>query len=184
MNVIGTVFSEKGAVGDFDWMIRSGQYEDAIFLFEEDEIRQNGFHSGKGNAVIRKYNSIALNRPRSVGIVVGNHQGAYTELTAEVRDKIDACFHNVRYYCQIHGYTTVYYLVKTSDGPFDVSTDQLNPDVLAYITQSIRNLGRVPDVPPITEEAKRAIQERLEAVNHVKEEEKSMATAYDTESSS
>jgi hypothetical protein len=179
MNVIGTVFSEKGVVGDFDWMIRSGQYENAIFLFEEDEMRQNGSYTGKGNANIRRYNSIALNRPRSVGILVGNHQGGYTELTAEVRDKIDACFHNVRYYCQIHGYTTVYYSAKTENGLLDTSIMEVNPEVLGYITQTIRDLAVVSVVPPITEEAERAIQARAEAVQSVKDAEAAMSTAYD-----
>jgi hypothetical protein len=38
--VIGTVFSKKGQIGDFEWHIKSGLYEDSLFLFNDDEKRR------------------------------------------------------------------------------------------------------------------------------------------------
>lgn len=175
MNVIGTVFTKRGIEGDFDWMIRSGHYENALFLFNEDETRQHWIKAGQGNAVIRKYNPYAMNRPRSVGILTGNRLGGYTELTPEVKDKIDACFHTVHEVCQRHGYTTIYYSAVEPNGLLGTSIFQVDPAVLEYITQKIKNLGAPPVVPPITEEAVAAMKAVQEAVQSVIDAEAEMA---------
>ena len=174
MNVIGTVFTKRGVEGDFDWMIRSGQYENALFLFNEDESRQHWVKAGQGNAVIRKYNPYAVNRPRSVGILTGNHLGGYTEFSAEIKDKIDACFHVVREVCGRHGYTTLYYSATEPNGLLGTSIFQVHPEVLEYITQKIKEFGQPPVVPPITEEAIAAIKATEEAVQSVKDAEAAM----------
>ena len=37
MKVIGSVFSGAGKDGDFDWMITQDHYEDALFVFNDNE---------------------------------------------------------------------------------------------------------------------------------------------------
>jgi len=37
MQVIGSVFSGAGKDGDFDWMITEDHYEDALFVFNDNE---------------------------------------------------------------------------------------------------------------------------------------------------
>lgn len=178
MNVIGTVFTKKGVVGDFDWMIRSGQYENALFLYNDDEMRQHWVKAGMGNAVIRKYNHYAVNRPRSAGILTGTSGSGYSELTAEIKDKIEACFHIIREILTRHRYDTVYYSAVEPNGLLGTSIFEVHPDVIQYITQKIRDLGTSPIVPPITEEAIKAIEERAIAVKSVKDSESAFCDMY------
>jgi len=88
VEVIGTVYKKQGQEGDFEWHIKSGMYEDSLFLFNDDEKRHKWKKAGRGNAVIRKYNKHALDKPRSHGIVTGKEKG-YECLSDEVKKAID-----------------------------------------------------------------------------------------------
>jgi len=138
--IIGTVYSKKNQVGDFDWQIRSGLYENALFLFNDDEKRHHWKKAGTGNAVVRKYNMHALpERPRSHGIVTGNAAG-YASLTPSAKAKIDECIEEARQIIEEHGYTTVYYSAATPNGSLGTSIFQICNDVREYITQQIKSL--------------------------------------------
>jgi len=136
---IGTVYSKKGQLGDFDWQIRSGLYENALFLFNDDEKRHHWKKAGAGNAVIRKYNTHALpTKPRSHGIVTGKDTG-YASLTDDAKANIDKCFEEVKTIIEKHGYNTVYYSA-TSNGLLGTSIFQIGDDVREYITLRIKEL--------------------------------------------
>lgn len=139
MQSIGTVYSKKGQEGDFDWQIRSGKYEDALFLFNDDEKRHHWKKAGTGNAIIRKYNQHAIAKPRSHGIVTGNAFG-YTSLTNEAKTQIDRCFTEAKKIIQEQGYTKVYYSAATPNGLLGTSIFQIGDDVRQYITQQIKQL--------------------------------------------
>lgn len=139
VQIIGTVFGGKGKFGDFDWQIQSGQYEDSLFLFNDDEKRNKWKKAGRGNAVIRKYNKYGLAKPRSCGIITGNDVG-YTDLTAENKAIIDRCFEEVKEILQIHGYKKVYYSAQTENGRLGTSIFIVGDDVIEYITTQIKSL--------------------------------------------
>ena len=139
MEHIGTVYSKKGQVGDFDWQIRSGQYEDALFLFNDDVKRHGWKKAGTGNAIIRKYNKHALSKPRSHGIIIGNEKG-FESLTDEVKVIIDKCFEEVKQIIREHRYKTIYYSASTPNGMLGTSIFQVGEDVCSYITQQFKNL--------------------------------------------
>ena len=64
---IGTQFFGKGKYGDFEYMIQSGDYEDSLFIFNDDEYRNKWKRATKGNSVIRKFNKYANpEKPRAV----------------------------------------------------------------------------------------------------------------------
>jgi hypothetical protein len=138
--VIGTVFKKRNEVGDFDWMIRSGKYEDALFIFNDDEFSQQSKRAGGGNAIIRKYNRYALDRPRSAGIVTGSSNG-YSSLTENVKQKIDGCFDTIRELCKVYGYTKIYYSASTPNGLLGTSIFVVGADVLDYITTGLHELA-------------------------------------------
>ena len=139
MNIIGTVYSKKGQEGDFDWQIKSGLYEDALFLFNDDEKRHHWKKAGTGNAVIRKYNQHAISKPRSHGIVTGDIIG-YTSLTSHAKTQIDKCIQETKKIIQEHGYTRIFYSAATPNGLLGTSIFQIGEDVREYITQQIRTL--------------------------------------------
>jgi hypothetical protein len=141
MNVIGTVFSGKGKEGDFEWQINSGKYEDALFIFNEDESRAKWKKAGRGNAVIRKYNKYAVDKPRSVGVLTGTKAGGYSELTEAIKSKIDECIKEIKDTIQRYGYKTIYYSSKTKNGLLGTSIFQVDEKVLLYITQELKNLS-------------------------------------------
>ena len=140
IQVIGTVYKKKGEEGDFDWHIKSGLYEDSLFLFNDDEKRNKWKKAGQGNAVIRKYNKYAVEKPRSCGIVTGKETG-YQQLSDEVKKAIDRCFVEVREIIQKYGYKKVYYSAQTKDGLLGTSIFQVGDDVIQYITSQIKSLS-------------------------------------------
>jgi hypothetical protein len=142
LTVIGTVFKGKGKEGDFEWQIKSGLYEDALFLFNDDEKRRHWKKAGAGNAVIRKYNKNALIKPRSHGIVTGNDTG-YTSLTPQAKYQIDKCITEAKQIIKEQGYTKVYYSAATFNGLIGTSIFQIGDDVRKYITQQIKNIFEV-----------------------------------------
>jgi len=139
MQHIGTVYSKKGQVGDFDWQIRSGLYEDALFLFNDDVKRHGWKKAGTGNAIIRKYNKHALSKPRSHGIITGNEKG-FESLTEEAKRIIDKCFEEAKWIIQEHNYTTIYYSASTPNGLLGTSIFQIGEDVRTYITEQIKKI--------------------------------------------
>lgn len=140
IEVIGTVFTKKNTIGDFEWMIKSGNYEDALFLFNDDEKRHLWKKAGQGNAVIRKYNKYALDIPRSAGIITGTDGGGYERLDSKTKAVIDQCFVEVREILKKYGYTKVYYSAKTPNGLLGTSIFVVGEDVLEYITSQIHSL--------------------------------------------
>jgi hypothetical protein len=141
--VIGTVYTKKGREGDFDWHIQSGNFEHALFLFNDDEKRHHWKKAGTGNAVIRKYNKHACpGRPRSAGIVTGSGDTGYSELNKETQEKIDACFKEIRDIIKEQKYTTIYYSAKTPNGILGTSIFQVDQKVLEYITEQIHGLAK------------------------------------------
>ena len=140
ITVVGSVFKKRGEIGDFDWMIRSGNYPDTLFIYNDDEQSQNSRTAGGGNAIIRKYNRNALLRPHSAGVVTGTTKG-YTKLTESAKQKIDECFDIIRGLCKAHGYTKIYYSASTPNGQLGTSIFVVGTDVLDYITKELHALG-------------------------------------------
>jgi hypothetical protein len=141
LSVIGTVFKKRGVEGDFDWMIRSGKYNDSLFIYNDDEMRQHWKKAGTGNAVIRKYNRYALERPFSAGIVTGSGSSGYSVLNDEVRQRIDGCFSVIRELCERHAYKKIYYSASVPNGTLGTSIFVVVPDVLKYITNKLHALA-------------------------------------------
>ena len=143
VTVIGTVFGGRHKVGDFDFMIKSGNYDDCLFLFNDDVKRNKWKKAGKGNAIIRKYNKYANPQtPRSVGIVTGHTKG-FASLTDEVRSLIDTNLKEVVKTIQSMQYRKVYYSAKTPNGLLGTGIFKVGKDVLEYITRQIHELEKI-----------------------------------------
>jgi hypothetical protein len=96
MEVIGVVFQGRGREGDFSWMIEQPQYDDALFVFNDNEHQFRAFRrdpgagagcsAGGGNAAIRPYR--CQDPPRAAGIPTGD-LGGYPRLDEHARAVID-----------------------------------------------------------------------------------------------
>lgn len=139
MKVIGTVFTKRNCIGDFDWMIKSGKYENALFIFNEDEARQKWKKAGGGNAVIRKYNKYAVSKPRSVGILTGTKFAGYPELNDSVKLANDKCIEDIKETVEKYNYDTLYYSAETPDRLLGTGIFTVHPDVLEYITNKLHS---------------------------------------------
>jgi hypothetical protein len=140
--VIGTVFKKRGIEGDFDWQIRSGNYEDSLFIYNDDEKRRLWKKAGAGNAIIRKYNRYACpNRPRSAGVCTGKGESGYKELDESTKSVIDQGITEIRQLIQEHGYRRIYYSASSPDGRLGTSIFDVHPEVLDYITKEIHSLS-------------------------------------------
>lgn len=73
VKVIGTVFCGLNKYGDFDYMINNTDYDDSLFIYNDNIESRFKSKSGIGNAIIRKYNQYSsLEIPRSAGISTGS----------------------------------------------------------------------------------------------------------------
>src|SRR5690349_16006750 len=100
VQVIGSQFSRPGTDGDFGWMIEQPEYDDALFVFNDNEPQflaflqsqdpgSSGCRPGGGNAVIRPYR--CKHPRRAAGVPTGAGEG-YAQLTPEVKRVIDDAF--------------------------------------------------------------------------------------------
>jgi len=141
MEVIGTVFAGVGKIGDFKWQILCGDYNDALFIFNDDEMRNKTPHATDGNAIIRQYNKYGCpTRPRSVGIVTGTGHIGYKQFDEETKQSIDACIAEVKEIIKDFAYTKIYYSAKEPGGILGTSIFNVDDDVLDYITKEIHAL--------------------------------------------
>ena len=144
IEIIGTVFKKKGEYGDFEYMIKSGNYENSLFLFNDNEKNHTSCKEGGGNAIIRKYNKFALpNRPRSAGIVTGQLpiiNGGYKNFSNETKLKIDMCIEEIKKIINENRYQQVFYSADQENGLLGTSIFKVNEDVIKYITDQIKSL--------------------------------------------
>lgn len=83
VEVIGTILTAKGREGDFQWMIHQPQYNDALFLFNDNEEYHYTSRKGRGNAIVRCFNKHSKHPiPRAAGIPTGTRSdGGYETLS-------------------------------------------------------------------------------------------------------
>jgi len=78
IEIVPSLFHGRGKVGDFSWMIENENYNDAFFIFNDNEGEYVAFRDGKGglepganNAEIRPYQGKIP--PRALGIPTGRY---------------------------------------------------------------------------------------------------------------
>jgi hypothetical protein len=144
IKVIGTVFKKRGKEGDFEWQIKSGLYDDSLFIYNDDELRRKWKKAGQGNAIIRKYNKYAIpERPRSAGICTGSGENkGYSSLNSENKKVIDEGIDEIRDIISKFGYKKVYYSAEEPNGLLGTSIFKVDPEVLRYITDKIHSLSK------------------------------------------
>jgi hypothetical protein len=148
IQVIGSMFSGTGKVGDFGWMIRQQEYADALFVFNdnEEQFRAHrddpdgafGCAAGGGNAIIRPYQ--CKNPPQAIGIPTGSNGRGYTALTTEVRQTIDDAIGTIQELIATGQYRRLFYSAANAAGDLGTGIFDVHPDVKSYITERLKAL--------------------------------------------
>ena len=126
-------------------MISNPEYDNSLFIFNDNEEHHNSRRQGAGNAIIRKFNKYSdLDVPRSAGIPTGTMaEGGYNTFNQEIKNKIDGYFEEVYELINKYNYNTLYYSAETN-GLVGTSIFKVNHKVLEYITWKIHSLTNKP----------------------------------------
>ena len=140
MLVASSIFKRKGKEGDFLHMIQSGNHENSLFIFNDNEEEHFTYKRGRGNAVIRPYNCYSNSKIYSAGISTGRKcSGGYSVLDEETKKFIDLCVDEIKDLLKNGEYNTIYFSSNTN-GFLGTSIFNVNIDVKMYITNEILKL--------------------------------------------
>lgn len=151
IEVIPLVFYGPNQIGDFNWMIKRPEYNDILFLFNDNESQFAQFINslgkptkppgacsvGGGNAIIRPYQ--CLNPPRAAGIPTGDNAGGYNTLTRS-KQFIDNAFVYIQQLLQTGRYKRIAYSAS-EDGTLGTHIFSPSQEVKQYILGKILSLA-------------------------------------------
>lgn len=136
-------FKKKGEYGDFEWMIKNPEYDDVLFIYNDDIESVGKYQKGQGNAVIRPYNlnNPKIDKPRSAGIPTGSRKlkKGFESFDEETKKYIDTSINVIKDIIAKYRYKTVMYS-GGKDGVIGSSIFIINKDVKDYITEQIQSL--------------------------------------------
>ncbi len=150
VQIIGSIYDGNNKPGDFAWMLNQPQYDDAFFIFNDNEEcfvahRDDpagvvGCTAGDGNAIIRPYQCSTC---RVLGIPTGTLQPfqGYSALTPHVKALIDSAIGTIRQLIASNGNKRVFYSAADAQGDLGGHIFKTAPAVKQYIVQQIRTLG-------------------------------------------
>lgn len=148
MEIVPLKYKKPGMYGDFLWMIENKDYDDSIFLFNENvESFYNGYkQKGKGNAVIRPYRYVSPQRafPIPTGymfICDEGYRGGFQELDFKTKKIIDDAFYLLEKEIESRKDVKRIFYACSEDGMrLGTSLFKVDHTVLDYITNKIYNL--------------------------------------------
>ena len=131
--------------GDFNWMIKQPEFDDILFIFNDNEEYHNTNVKGGGNAIIRKYNkyNTKLLKPRSVGIPTGTLKyGGYNELNEHTKKQIDLAIDEIKEIIIKFNYKKICYSIN-KNGSFGTSIFDVDEKVKEYILNKINEFDKI-----------------------------------------
>ena len=141
--VIPVVFKESHEYGDFNFMIKLEEYNDSLFIFNDNTEEHETSKRGGGNAIIRPYNKYCpmSEYPRSAGIPTGTREdGGFKELNDNNKKIIDSSFDEIHELIEKHNYKRIFYSGSKDSDLIGTSIFEVNTEVLEYITNKIKDL--------------------------------------------
>ena len=149
MEIIGAVFQRPHRIGDFAWMLTQPDYDDALFVFNDNESQFRAFRRdprsgagcspGGGNAVIRPYR--CARPPRAAGLPTGDAAG-YPRLDEHARSVIDEAVSVVADLLDTGRYGRLYYSASPEDpGLLGTGIFAVGEDVRRYVVDRLHALA-------------------------------------------
>ncbi len=145
MKVIGSVYHGSHKNGDFGWMIRQQHYDDALFIFNDNEgqyvlhrddpTNAGGCSPGANNGAIRPHQ--CETPPRATGVPTGPN---YAALTPHISKIIDEAVATAGKIATDNGYKRIIFSAD-SHGNLGTGTFSVGDDVKAYIVQKLKALA-------------------------------------------
>jgi len=148
ISIIGTIFTNVKSYGDYFHMIQSGQYNDSLFIYNDNEesYYNDSYRKGAGNACIRvfnKFNPEFNKNPMSIGIPTGTlRDGGYDDLNENNKNIIDHCINQIINLITKHNKKRLFYSAKNMTGILGSGIFEIDDNVLKYITHKIYALTR------------------------------------------
>lgn len=154
IQVLPLIYSGPNKYGDMKWMIQRPEYQDTLFIFNDNqqqfEAFQNWLKTGKGrkdactagggNAIIRLHQCEA--KPRAVGVPTGIlGVGGYQNL-AQAKPYIDYAFNYIKAVMNKYHPAKIAYSA-TANGDLATNIFSPSPEVKQYIVQQIYNLTKL-----------------------------------------
>lgn len=143
MKVIGSQFRGLGKNGDFNYMIKLPEFENTLFIYNDDIESINKYNKSKGNAVIRNYNKYnpLIKIPKSAGIPTGSRKKkeGFKELDSITKKYIDDGIENIKKLIKEYNYDKIVFS-ENSHGKFGSGIFKVNESVIDYITKQIKML--------------------------------------------
>ncbi|CAB4963054.1 MAG: hypothetical protein F2842_10855 [Actinobacteria bacterium] len=137
-------FTERDTVGDFQWMIVQPDYDDCLFLFNDNEGQfrahqasagtEHRCGSGGGNAAIRPYQCHVP--ARSLGIPTGEC-GGYTALDERTRSVIDEAIAQLDVLLATGRYERVVYSWDSARKTLGTGIFEVAREVTDYVVEQI-----------------------------------------------
>lgn len=139
IQLIPNAYTGKDRVGDFSWMIKQPQYDDVLFIFNDNEesFLKKSCKKGGGNAAIRPYQ--CADPPRAAGIPTGSNAEGYSELSVVTQKIIDKSLDRIYNLLKTGNYRRVMYSAK-SNGELGESIFKIDKDVKEYIVNGLRKV--------------------------------------------
>jgi hypothetical protein len=142
--VIGSIFHGGHKDGDFNWMIKQTKYDDALFVFNDNEgqyilhrddpTNSGGCSEGAGNGIIRPWQCVTP--PRAAGVPTGPN---YAKLNPHITQLIDEAVATVAKVATDNNTKRIFFSAD-SHGHLGTGTFNVGSDVKAYIVKKLKAL--------------------------------------------
>jgi len=142
----GTIYSKPNQLGDFNWMCKQPKYNNTLFIFNDNEEYRDTCRTGKGNAIIRKYNKYndKLKQPKSAGIPTGTlAKGGYRQLDLHVIKVVEQAISEIKDLLDKYNYDAIIYSVA-SNGKLGTGLFNVSQEVIDHIDSKIKSLTNIP----------------------------------------
>jgi hypothetical protein len=149
LRVCSFVFDGGGKDGDFLWMIQQSEYQDVLFVFNDNEqqfyergerpndLKGDGCQAGGGNAVIRPFQ--CKSPQHASGIPTGP---GYDHLTPHVQAVVDNAVEQIAEVVSREKLKRIFYNAKSDAGDLGYGIFQPGDDVRQYIVDKLRALEK------------------------------------------
>lgn len=142
VKIIKTIYEGRNEYGDFNFMIKQEEYDNALFIFNDNIEDHFNCVKGGGNAIIRKYNRYSkLEKPKSAGIPTGSlENGGFDKLNEVTKFIVLTAIQEIKDLIVKYKYDTVIYAIDKKTGKLGTSIFDVDDNVIDFIDEQINLL--------------------------------------------
>jgi len=140
----GIVYKNKNEYGDFSWMINTGDYNNVLFIFDDNSEDYETDIIRNDSSIIRQYNKFGkYENVHSAGILMGDfYKNGFTTLNIKNKEIIDISIESIRDLIIEYKYTELYF---HSDEYGFIKSDSyyLDNNIINYISNQLFFLSSI-----------------------------------------